>query len=228
VRFAKPPPPIGKEKLLICEGLEECAFIDALRGHHDLPDFHVSWIGEQGTGNGVTGLKAHLIKAVGLTGFSGVRDIGILVDSDHDQGELFGIARQHITEANSNVDVAGRYAVPQQQFQKANGGVNVTVIMQPGQGQTGCLETLLWQVFSKLHQDKAQCVEEILNCAGVNQGENKWSASKLDKARVRIAVAICYRRNPALSLSYLWKECPDLIPADDAYFIPVCNALGLV
>jgi hypothetical protein len=78
-----------------------------------------------------------------------------------------------------------------------------------GDDNAGCLETVLWQIIKPRYPEKAKCVEEALRCAGVNR---HWSKSKLDKARVRCFIAVEIERNPAVALSLLWRDFPDIIP----------------
>ena len=211
-------PPFKTERLLICEGPEERAFVREMARVRQLPDLDLVCVDDMGTGGGNGGFEAFLIAVLPHTGFIDIKHIAILADSDHDQTILFGQIRDQIIQANSNVDVKGRYGVPAAPFLKAAGTVAVTVLMQPAPQRTGCLETLLWDVVLRIHGNVAGCVDQLVACSGIISPPNPWSQSKLDKARIRAVIAMLHEGNPALALSWLWEKRPDLIPATATEF----------
>lgn len=227
MRFGRPPV-LTQSRLLVCEGREEVAFVTELRRLHQLPAMDICCIGDRETGNGITGLRAHLIELITDPGFHNVEHAVILADSDHSQNELFGIVAQQITAANQNIDVAGRYAVPNSPFTRGEGTVDVTVLMQPSQNATGCLETLLWEVFLREHAAVAHCIDAAVACSGISAPPNQWSQSKLDKAKVRAGIAMLNEGNPALALSFLWKDKPNIIPGTAPEFDDLVAHLRLI
>jgi len=93
-------------RLLICEGNEECALVNELvkQGLIGTPD--VIAIDAMSTGGGVTGIR-RLLEVIQVDGtFSIVDSIGIVVDSDASQIDMFSYISGEILAANrSNRDI---------------------------------------------------------------------------------------------------------------------------
>jgi hypothetical protein len=68
------------------------------------------------------------------------------------------------------------------------------------------------------------CVEAACRCSGAD----RWSTSKLDKARVRLFLSLVCRKNPAVSFNNLWREFPSLIPMNQSAFTLVANFLRAI
>lgn len=206
--------------LIICEGGEDSAFVKEMIRSRGLQQFDISVIGDHSTGFGLTGLKHHLTALAGVRDFHAkVRDICLFADSDNSQSANFKLIQDHIREANLDPTVKGVLPVPRAPFKKAKKkNVTFTVVLQPGGNEPGCLETVIWKALSKLHPEEVICVDKLVTCAGISSGRQPWGVSKLDKARVRAAIAIIHRDNPAQSLSSLWIKSPNLIPITDPEF----------
>lgn len=213
---------------LVCEGAEERALVKQLKVQRNLAGFDVSCIGDEKTGNGIGGLKKHLNALVPLPDFDKVTHLALLVDADDDPSGMFAKVCQHISDANNEPDVLARYAIPTAPYvrAKANGKqtVDITVILQPAPNATGCLETLLWDVIAAKHPTTASCVDQLFACAAATVGS--WSQSKRDKAKVRAAISVMCKRNPAITLSWLWDEDPTLIPVSAVQFDPLAALLA--
>lgn len=212
-------------KLVICEGVEERALLRQMIKEGRCPDVDISCIGTPGNGGGINGLREHLVSLVAVTGFTGIRDVAIFADHDNFPAMLQFIPKQ-IVLANADASVRGRYSAPQQEYQKASdSAVSITLIMAPGPAEAGCLETLLLKVVAKHHTAKLACVDSLIQCAGIGTGQGAWSKSKIDKARVRALIATVLKKNPALTLSWLWDEDPSIIPVSDTEFDHLSTAL---
>lgn len=215
-------------RLLICEGNEECALVNELvkQGLIGTPD--VIAIDAMSTGGGVTGIR-RLLEVIQVDGtFSIVDSIGIVVDSDASQIDMFSYISGEILAANLNPDVKRKYAVPKAAYAKEPGAIALTVIFLPGLGQAGCLETLYWTILSRLHPVAAACVDALLACAGIDTGPNKWSQQKLDKARVRAIVSILNKSNPALAAARFWREKWSPFAVSEPELIPLIGQLNVV
>lgn len=226
----KSPPPFTQSKLIVCEGPEDSALLNQLMNAGQIGTFDVSTIGDghHTDGKGKDALVDHLKKLVGRTGFRDIQDLVIMLDSDEDEAAGFDAARAAIDTANADVDVNGRYTVPDAAFTKKDGNLSTTVVLLPGQMAKGCLETILWRIISKKYSKDAACVESLIQCAGVDAGAQAWSQSKLDKARVRAAIAILHRSNPAQALSRIWEMAPALIPTDEGEFNDLVQHLAAI
>jgi hypothetical protein len=216
--------------LLVCEGYEEWALVEEMMAKGLVPQFDFTAIGDQpGKGTGITGLKDHLVGLAGLRDFSKVTKICLLVDSDDSPTDTFKSVKEHIRKANKELKVKAAYPMPKAAFKTAKrGSLSLTVILQPGRKKTGCLETLLWDVFSRMYSAEAKCVDAFIRCAGIDQGTNKWGKSKIDKAKIRAGIAVRHKKNPAKALSRLWEESSHLIPVMEPEFKKVISDLASI
>lgn len=200
-------PSITTKRIFVCEGFEDRNFIYHLGQKRTLPECNTFSMDELGH-KGNSALAKGLVALSNLPNFSNVDDIGIVMDADENEATTFADICGRISAANSNPDIkAGvAYPIPSAPFQKANGKPSVTVIMNPGSGNPGCLDTLIWSVLKSQYSAEATCVEALLNCANRKSGPNPWGQNALDKARVRAAIAVIHRKNPSLSLSKVWSD----------------------
>lgn len=210
---------------IICEGKEDEALIKQLAKVRGLPDHQTAVIGN--TGNpGIDSLFDHLKKVIGVSGFkSSVKKIILVADSDQDAKRAFDKVCTHIRNANGQADVDNFYQVPKAAFRESSGSPTFTVVLLPGPNMNGALETLLWNVVRRLYPDQANCVEAMIECAGIKEPAAEWNIAKRDKARVHSAISILNRHNPAVSISYLWERAPDLIPVEAEEFNLIYAAL---
>ena len=218
---------INNEKLLICEGREDFALVRAMITEGRAPIMDVRFMGDNiGHSGGIDALKEYLIALRGLSGFRRVRSLGILVDNDDNPELAFEKVRHQILEVNNTEDFGGIISLPKLPFEKSGEClISVLVILLPGNNEFGCLETLLCRAVNDLRTKEAECIEKLLECAGLVGRNNGWSQSKLDKARIRIAIAILHKRNPALTLTRLWENRPDLVPVNHPAFDELSHML---
>jgi hypothetical protein len=225
---------VAKTKLLICEGAEDAALAIALQSAGAIPsDILIKYIGEGmvDTGYGIDGLKAYLEGLPGTTLLRGIKSLGIFVDNDitPDKGPASKFVQNAVREANKDTDVAGRYSVPTAPHSKAsNARIHTTLILASGGNAPGCLETLLVQILGSLYATEMKCVEQLLQCGGVLNANPPWTASKLDKARLRAAIAILHRNKPQMPLASLWNKAPNVIPIGNALFGPLARSLSAI
>jgi hypothetical protein len=228
--MTKSSPRLTQSRVIVCEGVEDGALLNHMMDAGQIGPFDVSTIGDghHDDGKGKDALGSHLMKLVGRAGFKDIHDIVILLDADEDEAAAFAAAKVAVEAANADVDVNGRYTVPDAAFIKKGGKISTTVMLLPGQGAKGCLETILWRVISQKYPKHAACVESLIQCAGVGAGAQAWGQSKLDKARVRAAVAILHKGNPAQALSRIWEKAPALIPTDGGQFSDLVQHLAAI
>jgi hypothetical protein len=194
--------------LLIGEGKEDIALVRKMIDERLIPDMDVVPIGDEDHGGGIGGLQRRLEGLPGTPGFVRLRHLGILADNDQDP-DVFEIIRAHIRSANAHADLGGKISDPDSPHSTVtNSIISCRVILLPGPGRHGCLETLLFEVLRAENADKMACIEDLVRCTGISGDPNAWRLSKLDKARVRAAIAVLYRRNPALALSSCMVQLP--------------------
>jgi hypothetical protein len=219
-----------QEHYLICEGEEDSNFIEELIKVRPLPIFERTFIGQNAPdkGRGIDALAQHLKSIIATTDFRRtVRHVVLLADSEVGETQSLKKICGYIEQANREEDVSGFYSVPTEPFVKAVGAASsFTVIFQPGGGVSGCLETVLNRFLSRRYPTEMACVEALLECAGIKEPAARWNTAKLDKARLRSAIAIINKANPGCSVSFLWKRHPGLIPLTEEEFTPVWNWLS--
>lgn len=113
------------------------------------------------------------------------------------------------------------YPVPTVQNRKAAGYPSITIMMVPGKGKVGALETLCFEAASRNRQEAAACVDQFARCARTNQ----WDPQKRAKMNLRSLLTSIHRPNPDIGFGKIWKDAPDLIPIGDAAFTPIANIL---
>jgi hypothetical protein len=223
---------IPRDTFVICEGREDEAFFQALvRARPSIfPEACVETIGvgsrrartpevgEPKVGAGIDGLAAHLIGLMGRPDFRSKRFI-ILADADDGIDSAMQRITNKIKEANKAVDIKGFYPVPASAFETKNKeGIYLTVVLFPGNGDPGCLETLLLRYLRRKWSKEAACVDSLITCSEIGNGSPpSWSLSKQEKARVRSFIAIVNKEYPAVPLQNLWDR-GDLIPLNDTEF----------
>ncbi len=93
--------------------------------------------------------------------------------------------------------------------------------MWPEPGVKGCFETVLWEIVERKYPAKAKCVAKAFDCAAVKD----WTISKLDKGKIRSFISMEYKKNPAIALSLLWRDAPEIFPVADRAFKPISDFL---
>jgi hypothetical protein len=224
---------VKKPKLLIAEGAEDCALVEAMAAADLITsDFSIAYIGEGlTTGFGITGLREYLHALPGLS--RKLTAIGVMADNDLAQPypPTATYVQNEIRAANLHPDVDDRYSVPTAPHYRAvSRRISTVLILAPGGNAAGCLETLLVSVLNDLYPAAMACVETLIACsnAAAPNGAPQWTPSKLDKARVRAAVAVLNRSKPQLPLASLWKREPDLIPVTHDLFKPLAAELSKI
>jgi len=205
-----------KVRFILAEGAEDAQFARELIATRNLGDFDVSPTIDIGNKAGNSGFEEAVIACEPLTGFTAMTDVVILADNDDDPSASFNRVVDQIRKARADGNLTRNWGAASQSGIKAAGDPSVTIWMWPGAGQTGCLESLLWQVIEAKHPKEAKCVADAVSCSGADH----WPISKLDKARVRCFVSLVCRRNPGIALANLWRDHPDLIPLNHPLFNP--------
>jgi Protein of unknown function (DUF3226) len=210
-------PEFKQSRFILTEGTEDAAFIRAFVAARGLTGFDVRPNVDLGGIGGNSGFKNALIACEPITGFTGVSEVLILADNDDDPEKSVREICEQIIEAKREGKIKRNWGQPTNSLTKAGGDPAVSMWMWPNHGRPGCLETILWQALETIYGDVAACVQAACVCAATDG----WPISKLDKARVRCFMSLVCRKNPAISLSLLWRDFPDLIPLADAAFDPI-------
>ena len=144
---------------LLVEGNDERNFFDALVGHLQLATVQIQVL------DGKDRLSESLETLAGTTGFRRVRSIGIVRDADQSAHTAFQSVQTALHNANQ---AAGpwsglEFPVPERPEARAGESPSLRVLILPGNGAAGMLETLLCRTFDGTHVDR--CIGRFFQCA---------------------------------------------------------------
>ena len=176
----KKPHAIEKPKLLLVEGWNErgfyCGFLRRL-GRGD--DVRVETV--EGTANFsrvICGLPAR-------TGFSGVASLGLIRDAEENPGSAFQSLAEALKKAN--------LPIPDRPEEWCGTNPRVGILIQPGNGQKGMLETLLLQAVA---EDAAfACIDPFLQCL-----EEKVPEPTRNKTKAKAQAFLASRKKAGLTI----------------------------
>jgi hypothetical protein len=210
------------ERFVLCEGEEDAAFTRAIiDGRNAHQPFDVSPNIDVGGIGGNSGFEQSFLAVEPLIGFANVRHVVVVADNDDDPAVAFQAVINKVEGLRSSGDLKRNWGTATRAGERFPGDPSVSVWMWPAPAQRGCLETLLWQVIARRNPTEAACAEAACKCAGVDQ----WPMSKYHKARVRCFLSLVCKRNPAISLSLLWRDYKNLIPVASGEFTPFSDFL---
>ncbi|MCY4236131.1 MAG: hypothetical protein OXE74_07555, partial [Cyanobacteria bacterium MAG CAR2_bin_4] len=137
------PEPITKEALLLVEGKDPLRFFEILCKHLGLSQqLQIMNFG------GVNQLRGFLVGLPGASGFADVKSIGIIRD-----------AETNATGAFQSVTASLEHALEQRSW---DGQPAVDILILPGQGRPGMLETLLCETFADAPENC--CIDAFFKC----------------------------------------------------------------
>lgn len=167
------PQPITKEALLLVEGKDPRNFFDALSKHLSLSQqLEIMNFG------GVEELRSFLVGLCVGSGFRSVKRIGIIRDAEKDAAGAFQSVQASLKRAG--------LATPKEPEQLSCDGQHaVGVLILPGQGKSGMLETLLCKTFTDAPE--CPCIDAFFRC--VQERCPAANIKKPDKARARAFLA---------------------------------------
>ena len=213
-------PEIELDRLAICEGLCERNLVRQMVRLGLVGPIQAMSISELGQGNGTDALKKYLVALDALTNIESLQAIGVLLDNEDDHVSAFNRTVRSIEWANMNL-MRNAVPVPTSAFVRFTGGDwSFHSYFAPGGTEPGSFEFLVLQVFYDLYPQKMHCVDALLECSNANVGAG-WSAIKLAKAKVCVALALLDEQNPTRALSLTIRERQDLIPASHPAFLGI-------
>jgi hypothetical protein len=176
---------------LLVEGKDPLNFFGAFAKHLALEDIEIKSFG------GVNDLGEFLQAFVRAPGFAQVRSIGIIRDAERssdttrtEASEAYpqppdSRTRRAAAAAFQSVCTALRNAglpVPMSPVRKSVSVPIVSVLILPGEGNDGMLETLLCETFANTSVDR--CISEFFECVGTSAESTRY-----DKARAHAYLA---------------------------------------
>ena len=212
----KPKPvPLTKETLLVVEGKDQLKFFEVLRDYlssseklelsEKLEIRHFKYVDE---------FDSFLTALCGSRGFKDVKSIGIIRDA--------GTGKNAAVEAFQSVKASlekAKLAVPEkpEQFFSCDGQPSIGVLILPGQGKPGMLETLLCETFADGPEQR--CIDAFFRCVKENCPDS--NISSLDKARARVFLATKQYPHPSVGIAAKKKYWN----LDHEVLKPVCRFL---
>ena len=176
---APKPKPITKEALLLVEGKDELNFFETLCKHLAFsPQPEIRHFG------GVDQFRGFLEVLLDASGFQDVKSIGIIRDAEENAAAALQSVQSSLNNAaasKNNVDLA----VPTGPERLVSDGQRaVGVLILPGQGRPGMLETLLCDTLPGKPENA--CVDAFFKC--VKESRQGWTAKRPDKARAQVFI----------------------------------------
>jgi hypothetical protein len=201
---------------VIGESEADGAFIRAVAAAHNVPDFEFTAPkGEDGRSLGKDGFKKHLLAMSLFTQRGLVERIVIVGDNDTDHARALADVRKSIREAKA-------YPTPVPPLQAANGnGLRVGIIMLPGIGENGCLESLLMKA-NRLSGPSAACLDAWIACSAFPTHPR----NPFDKFQIRSILAAAIVGEPNVSIERMWQKSDNPINADDPAFSWIADFLA--
>lgn len=224
--YANKRKPFNGHNLLLCEGIEDEAFLRALIADRNLGAFDVRpVINLCGIGGKDAFFKA-LVNAATITGFKNIKKIGIIADADDHYNDSFKMICRQINNSNTDPNVNGRFQVPTDSYLLSGGYPRIMIILFPARKRRGALETLLWDAIrnTQMYAANLNCVGRAVDCANI-QG---WPRAKLDKSRVRMSLALSFKKSPTVNISRIWAQYPEAIPIDSEEFDEIANVISSI
>ena len=198
---------IEKPKLLLGEGREEVLFFGALIDYLKLHDIQIMEIG------GKDNLRKNLKALTKAQGFDGVLSLGIVRDADADADAAF----QSVCDALKTIDLP----IPERPLHPVGEKPRVGVLILPGEGEQGMLETLCLRAVA---QDPAMlCVEQYFKC--LQQARLPW-LDNMNMSKAKVHAFLASRRKAGLRLGEAAKA--GLWPWETETFKQVKDFLRLI
>ena len=160
------PTGLSRPKQLLVEGNDQRNFFEAMLAHLGLADrIQISSFG------GVDQLRGYLAAFVKMPDFGSVRSVGVVRDAEGSEDAAFRSVQSSLESAN--------LAVPAAIAKPVGEDPRVAVLILPGDGNPGMLETVLRRSFVGEHTNR--CIDEFFECV---EESAAGSITNPDKARV--------------------------------------------
>lgn len=179
-------PQISSNIQLLVEGNDHKNFFGAFLEHLSLVDVQIHDFG------GVNNLRNFLLALVRAERFrETVQTIGIVRDAEEDENAAFQSVQSSLRNA--------KLSVPNRHGERTEDSPAVTVLILPGDGREGMLETLLCQSIED--SPEKTCIDTFLKCISKLHGED---IKRPDKAFVHAYLAS--RPDPHVSVGVAAKK----------------------
>jgi hypothetical protein len=209
---------IESDLLLVGEGTGDASLIKYLAQERGITGFQVEDSG------GSSKFRRFIEGLSSIPGYSGMKGLVIIADSDQGADESFSRIRSQLKAAKIHATPGTPFRVgrsPQSDF-----ATYVVMLPFTGSGDnitslTGALETLLLPAAIDNYPDAAKCTDEWRDC--VQMGN--WKNAHRDKARLRALIAAAYPDDPNISLTWALRPESKIVPLNHPCFDALAELL---
>ena len=180
-----PPEEIRSEIQLLIEGNDQRNFFEAFIEHLSLENIQIQNFG------GVNELRNFLPAFVNMPNFQIVQSFGIVRDAETSAGSAF----QSVQSSLRNAELS----VPDSPAKRTGISPAVTVLILPGDGRSGMLETLLCESFADTSVDR--CIDDFFTCV-----ENLPDVSIKNPDKARAHAYLTTKPDPHFSVGVAAKN----------------------
>lgn len=196
--------------ILLCEGLQDKVFFEALFQNRGISDFLVECPEDGEEGRGVDSYPAYF-NGLKLRTRPNLKGLIITRDADDDAALSFAKTVKGLADKGYKTPAAQLDIVP---VTSSPNDFAITVFTIPIGQKDGCLETLLWPAAANIWSHLVPCVDAFYSCLRpTNTSRNTES-----RIRWRTIFAGAYPKNPHMSLSRIWEQAATTLPLDDSNF----------
>jgi hypothetical protein len=208
------PFPTVDNYLLLGEGLGDNAFFKYLTEVRNIPSPTIESVdGKDKFGSFLDGLRSQ-------RRFKSLKGILLVADNDDSPTQAYAAIKAQLNDIDfpsptHPLEIARKKEMPP-----------LAVLMLPypqvGGDDRGCLETMIIPSVESAHKKHADCVDLLMECAGVSAWESKGNR---DKAKLRCILSSVYEKDPNYGLRYCLRPKVKLIPLDHAIFDGVAHLI---
>jgi hypothetical protein len=201
------------EYVLLCEGLADKAFFRELIRRRELPSFDFPWpvapeerapdtarklFGKDAFGKMLQALDGHF--DLFPEQLAQIKAILIAADAGEDETSAF----RHITNQIRAVPNFGIPTALGRPTPSHNGRPPIGVLLVPGGGRPGGLETLCVDAFRQRRSQVCNCMDAYLQCPPIDL--SGWTPENQDKARLQCLIAATNREDPNKTVRYAFTS----------------------
>jgi len=193
---------------IVSEGLNDRNFLERLLNNRGIDGFSI------GNAKGKDDWRPHLSAVQGSTDRTGLRGLIVVGDNDHEPDLRF----RSICDALRSE----RFPAPGIPGEIIDGPPVTSVVMLPGPGTVGCLETILTDAVLHRRPELGPCLDRLQDCVPVTR---RWTEPTQAKLRLHTAIAVSCDEDPSAALAYVWGKRGNPIPIESPTFNDLADFL---
>jgi hypothetical protein len=211
-------------RLILCEGIDDDAFLKALLIERKLPKCHIVYTRtdrKRSGGNTKFGLKLKALRASSERNFDVIKKIMIVSDNDKNHTTSFQAICNQINEH-------GFGPAPTAELEPSVAPVPITIAMLPKNQEPGCLECVCIHAARRKKKIIAGHVDTFRDLVG--GGGDDWEENRRGKMWLRSWLAVACEKDPFIPLQNVFADPKlkklNLLPLNDGAFTPLARAIS--